>query len=151
MPSLPAVYTYTRDCREHDVTAYYVLGGDDLELPQLAGLEGIEGSEIWVKGTPTGFQTRLHRDTGWRLGSGLTGKAELEDHLDALFARLAPHHQSLLPLTRIKGVVSQVNCVLYAHSYQAGQHFSAVHIAEATMLNASIDFDIYASSGSGEP
>lgn len=148
VPSLPI--NYTKDCRSHDVTAYYVLGGDDLEFPRLAGLEAIEGSEVWVKGTPTGLRSRVHKGTGWSLRSGLTGQANLEDHLDALFARLAPLHQILLPLTRMSGVVSQVNCVLYAHTYQAGQHFSAVHISEAAKLNASIDFDIYAASESGK-
>ena len=122
--------------------------GDSLEPEEVSALLGRPPTRMHRKGDPVpgkNVSDAVEPTGAWILDSGLSEKAELEDHIEALMSKLsndADEWESLL--ARFSATV---HCSLFLDQYNEGLELSP-RIAEAiSERRLVIAFDIY----SGDP
>lgn len=132
---------YTWDARGDEVYAYFVLFGDfdPEEITRRVGIVPTNTEHVGQVNRRSGRRAEYAR---WELRPNLASPADLEDHVTAVLAALSPAFEEFCQLGRKHEAVIQ--CVVYAYSSQAGQHFSRDHIRQAALLGAAIDLDLYA-------
>jgi hypothetical protein len=101
---------------------------------------GLAADEQWQAG---GFRPRtkmVAKTNGWILDSGKPRDATLDEHLEALLARLRGHEDRIRAISSSDSV--EVSCVLYSIREPA-LNFSPELLARITELGAGLDIDLY--------
>ena len=107
-------------------------------------------SQSWLKGESIGGSTVRRKHNGWLLSSGLNDRAELDEHLSALFAQLDPAlaRIALLPAS----VSRELACAIYIYhgpADSAEEHSTPTinltpeQLAMLARLGAGFDLDLY--------
>lgn len=133
---------YTVDTRGDEVNAYYVLHGH-FDPDEITALVGIQPTDTWHIGEVTSSRSGRRTDVArWKLQPRVASPVELEDRISAVLIALEPAFDRFCELGQ--RYEATIQCVVYAHGAQAGQHFEREHIRQAGLLNAAIDLDLYA-------
>jgi hypothetical protein len=70
--------------------AHFSIKSDDLALPDITARLGTEPDEVRQKGSRRGGSVSVPRCNIWQLNSGLPRTVHLNDHFEALAAKLLP-------------------------------------------------------------
>lgn len=78
----------------------------------------------------------------WELNSGLNTSAEFDKHINALLAKIRPHKQRFIEIS--KSFNPGLSCVVYSYDgARPSMGFSKDAIKELAEINAEIDIDLY--------
>ena len=101
---------------------------------------GLAADEQWLAGSCIPNTKIVVTANCWILDSGKPRDATLDEHLEALLARLRGHEDRIRAISSSDSV--EVSCVLYSIREPA-LNFSPELLARITELGAGLDIDLY--------
>jgi uncharacterized protein DUF4279 len=127
-----------------------VLTNFDIDPNQVSEMLSLTPIVSWLKGESIQRTARKHKTNGWRLSSGLDNTAELDDHINALFAKIKPALSNFnnLPTSTEK----EVSCVIYIYHKTNNTdeehrtppiHLEREHVEILNQMGAEFDLDLY--------
>jgi hypothetical protein len=110
-------------------------------------LSGVQPTKVWRKGEYINQKTkRRYEENGFTYEPNPEMADEIEDKLEKLLAGLQTLKSNLLNPSMQTNVHIQINIAFYGYKDQmSGWHLNPKTLKAIAKLNASIDFDLYAS------
>lgn len=124
-----------------DTYAYFWIEGFQCDPEQISHRLGMSPTEVNLKGELLAGN-RVRDKNSWSIASPLArGDEFIDSHLEALLELIAPH------APEIKAIAQEceigINCVGYFYSSHPGFHLSRELIQSLSVLELSVDFDLY--------
>lgn len=121
----------------------------DYEVDDLTALKNISNGEFSKKGStkligPEGRPVKIVSARNmWTIKSDLESEVEVEEHLDRVFAILAPYKESIKALLSNTDAKTMFRCTLYYREFSQGIQLSNKQLDTMAELGAILDLDIY--------
>jgi len=127
---------------ERDSYAYFTIVSSS-SLAELDALMGFScDGKCWSKGDPrTSRDQSLHTFSRWSLLSGVERGRPIDEHLRALWCRMADCRESIIDLP--EEVYRSVSCVGVFNSHLDTVEIASGHFRTAAYYNLNLDCDFY--------
>jgi hypothetical protein len=96
--------------------AYFSLDSDTIRPESIAERIGLEPSSVSIAGSRHSGPPPVPRRHSWKLESGVSEKSRLDDHFEALLARLSSHTDRIQEIVATGEVSGCLTVVRYFHS-----------------------------------
>jgi hypothetical protein len=133
----------------YTIQVKYILTNFLVDPAEISRILGIQPSRTWRKGEMIPKTSLPHKSNGWLLESGLSDKAEFEDHLDSLANAVAPAINKINQLP--DGTEAEISCVIYIYHTKRNDeehqtpalHLDLKHMELLNQLKVELDYDLY--------
>jgi hypothetical protein len=125
----------------HQIKVYFGAFGDWPDASEVTGVVGREPSTFKPAGMPIGRDRVRSKRSVWKIESGVSESAAVEEQLLALFDILEPYKAGVK--RACERYSAGIMCAAYWRTFTPGIHLSGDLIHRAAELGLSIDLDMY--------
>ncbi len=126
-----------------DVTTYFRLIGDALDVDQVSRVLGRAPTATWTKGELVQGSLLARRSNAWILTVKRAGdQCDVGAHINELLDIVNPLTKRIGDLMRENDFVSEIGCTLYVSDQMPAINFEPGLVAQLAALGATVDVDI---------